>query len=407
MRLCLASTALAAVVATSFLPSAWAQSTANITFSNLTTPYNPSAINLDTGANLTTTLKAVWTRNQSQGVFNDGLKLLAGEVSGATLYGALLRFDTSSYIDANSTSDIPFVALVSCDQPETTTAPTNSSTLSPNASMSIFDAAAKLGAQAVILYSSSSQSCILNLNMTDNSTLALPVYSLPSQASTNMLLQQYNNIADAYQTFNSTALAELTGSSSSLVSSNSSEPVPFLVAVITSNQTFENTSPIVATIGSVVPAASTTTAKGPASTTGTTPTTTTGANGTSSTPSSTPRSGLSSSFPFGDLLLRGTSPSLLGSLGLLHRGIPLASSINVHAHNRSQSCVMCLTNARLGHFSMAAVSPAVLGFLAAADSDQNLENRSPKRPSRISGRLSVLVGMVDSVARSMSPTPVA
>ncbi|KDE09391.1 hypothetical protein MVLG_00297 [Microbotryum lychnidis-dioicae p1A1 Lamole] len=312
MRLCVASTALAAVVATSFLPSTCAQSTTNITFSNLNTPYNPSAINLDTGANLTTTLKAVWTRNQSQGVFNDGLKLLAGEVSGATLYGALLRLDASSYIDINSTSEIPFVALVSCDQPETTTASTDSSTLNPNASMSIFDAAANLGAQAVILYSSESQSCILNV--TNNSTLALPVYSLPSQASTNMLLQQYNYIADTYQTFNSTALAELTGPSSPLVSSNSSQPVQFLVAVITSNQTFENTSPIVATIGSVVPAASptTTTTKGPASTTGTTPTTTTkGADGTSSTPSSTPKSSA------GKVELGGIVLSILGGLTLL------------------------------------------------------------------------------------------
>ncbi|SGY62662.1 BQ5605_C007g04718 [Microbotryum silenes-dioicae] len=335
MRLCVASTALAAVVATSFLPSTCAQSTTNITFSNLNTPYNPSAINLDTGANLTTTLKAVWTRNQSQGVFNvrethslrkslllvhlsalcfqqDGLKLLAGEVSGATLYGALLRLDASSYIDINSTSEIPFVALVSCDQPETTTASTDSSTLNPNASMSIFDAAANLGAQAVILYSSESQSCILNV--TNNSTLALPVYSLPSQASTNMLLQQYNYIADTYQTFNSTALAELTGPSSPLVSSNSSQPVQFLVAVITSNQTFENTSPIVATIGSVVPAASptTTTTKGPASTTGTTPTTTTkGADGTSSTPSSTPKSSA------GKVELGGIVLSIVGGLTLL------------------------------------------------------------------------------------------
>ncbi|SCV71620.1 BQ2448_3208 [Microbotryum intermedium] len=312
MRLRLASTALAAVAATGSIPSTWAQSpttaantssSSPTTASDLTTPYTPSAINLDTGANLTTTLKAMWTRNQSEGVFNDGLKLLSGDVSGATLYGALLRFDTTSSDNATK-SEIPFVALVSCDQPITPSESTNPP--STGNGTSIFDSAASLGAQAVILYSSSSESCILDSS--NNSATPLPVYSLPSQASTNLLLQQYTYITDAYQTFNSTALAELTGSfSSTLVPTDSSLSIPFLVAVITSNQTFENTSPIVATIGSVVPAASTTTSNQATTKTDSTSTTTTGAIGTSTTPSTTRSSAAG----------RGFAPGGLGGVGVL------------------------------------------------------------------------------------------
>ncbi|ORY88955.1 hypothetical protein BCR35DRAFT_300712 [Leucosporidium creatinivorum] len=246
------------------------------------------------------TLKSAWTSTSGQGVFTDGLELLksangTNSTSTSPIYGVLLRFNETLGTEANGTSSgIPFVALVSCDESATaplgvsstnssatnSTSSTNStsttnSTLSSNstsnatAEVDLFQLAATLDAVAVILYSTANESC--TLNSTYNSTTTIPIYSLPAANDANLLLSQFDNVDADHQYFNSTLLIEASANLTGLLSTASSGAVPdtgFLLATISPTPT-NNTSPVVATIGrasSASPTSATATGTVPSST---------------------------------------------------------------------------------------------------------------------------------------------
>ncbi|GAA5856925.1 hypothetical protein JCM8547_008468 [Rhodosporidiobolus lusitaniae] len=214
------------------------------------------------------TLQAVWSTETGRGTMRQGLTLLqnsTGTAQNESVYGVFLQFNSSLAISNESTTtQIPWIAYISCDSSlETVTVSSSSNSTSASATSAATSSAAiasssavvngtaamngtagvmqvelmnraeELGARAIVLYSESQQSCVLNRTAfnpttsanssnstvsTSQNTTTLPIFSTSSPL-TSIISQQFSNLPLAYTYFNSTLLTASTGNLTALLSS--------------------------------------------------------------------------------------------------------------------------------------------------------------------------------------------
>ncbi|GAA6010610.1 hypothetical protein JCM10207_007763 [Rhodosporidiobolus poonsookiae] len=243
------------------------------------------AFSTDVQGSNNATVTAGWSTDSARGTLTQGLTLLANSsqtASNSSIYGVVLQFNaTHALSNASTSTDIPWIAFISCDEPSesvtsaglplsaasvSAAAATATATASVangtamnttalavngtagNTTLSLVDRATEFGASAVLLYSETGQSCALNLtalfpssnstasnststssNSTSasNSTLStapssqnysIPLFASPSQSITQLFFSQWTNLPPSYSYYNSTLLAESTGNLTAVVS---------------------------------------------------------------------------------------------------------------------------------------------------------------------------------------------
>ncbi|KAI5475134.1 hypothetical protein MNV49_001908 [Pseudohyphozyma bogoriensis] len=203
----------------------------------------------DYSDNQTATLQAAWQVNGGSGVIGGDLSLLENgdgtaftATNGSSSLGVLLFFNESTAANETSTP-VPFLALVSCDanySSPASVASTNASAVSGNSTMlgnstvsagngtmlsngtitygngttsvnttvvDIFTLAAARGAVAAILYSNKSEVCVLNeAYLNGNYTKPLPIYAPSSASFQSAIISSLDAIGPNTTIFNSTTL---------------------------------------------------------------------------------------------------------------------------------------------------------------------------------------------------------
>ncbi|GJN92549.1 hypothetical protein Rhopal_005579-T1 [Rhodotorula paludigena] len=263
---------------------------------------------------MNSTLQSVWSTDRARGTLTQGLTLLQNSTAtaqGDAVYGVFVYYnETTAVRNGNqSSTDIPWIAFISCDNAvqsvvldravtnstEGNSALSNVTTLdlgnstvganatagansttptttrvtqiepSANLSTSLFEQAADQGATGIVLYSLQQQTCALNMtafNSTDNSSL--PIFTVPSKHVTDLINGQFASLAEPNRYFNTTLfnnatadLAQIIADQANLNSSSNfvlSSTTNYVLARIAPRyQANDSNNGVVATIGRATP----------------------------------------------------------------------------------------------------------------------------------------------------------
>ncbi|BGP02102.1 Epiglycanin [Rhodotorula toruloides ATCC 204091] len=256
---------------------------------------------------MNSTIQTGWSTDDARGTMKEGLTLLqnsTGTAENRTIYGVLLYFNETTANQNFSSTPIPWIAYISCDDAmQNYTMPENSSTpAATNGTASaggnstqtanVLQQAEQLGAKGVVLYSTREQSCMLNYtmlagNMTatnatlanstmTNSTMAnstmvaggnstsfvngsIPIFSATSQRVAQIIISQFSNVDPNHRYFNSSALSAATANLTAVIPTNGSVnlnvPTNFVLAqIVPSYSANDSSNGVVATLSRAQPA---------------------------------------------------------------------------------------------------------------------------------------------------------
>ncbi|BGP42111.1 hypothetical protein JCM10449v2_006113 [Rhodotorula kratochvilovae] len=240
------------------------------------------------------TMQSVWSTESSRGTLAQGLTLLqnsSGTAANQSVFGVFLYYDEETALrnaNASATTEIPWIAYISCDEPTqsvsvpadeaislaeafgdavevvpvngTASNGTQGMQLQGNVTAGLFAQAEAQGASGVLLYSTTQQSCSLNYTILGNSTnTSLPIFSTPSRNVANLVISQFQNVAEDHRTFNASLLNAATGNLSAIIGANAgsnltsfvlSTPSNFILArLVPSYAENDSSNGVVATIG--------------------------------------------------------------------------------------------------------------------------------------------------------------
>lgn len=143
-----------------------------------------------------------------------------------TTRGALVHF-TEASAQNNLTTTTPWIAYISCDLNETLASMEND----------IFTLARDRGAVSALLYSTTSEACLLNAEYIENFDHVLTVFATTSMATSQLLDSQFRNTNDSFSTYNATLLnSSAVDVNKTLIAHQASDYLPhksFLVAELT------------------------------------------------------------------------------------------------------------------------------------------------------------------------------
>ncbi|EIW67344.1 hypothetical protein TREMEDRAFT_33719 [Tremella mesenterica DSM 1558] len=155
------------------------------------------AVNDTSGLNLTdsSTISISWT--DPDGVFSGGVsyQLEADVRTGGTTSGALVHF-TEASMGQNLTTSTPWIAYISCDANETMA----------SEEWDIFTLARDRGAVSALLYSATSQSCLLNPEYITDFEKPLDVFATKTVDVATLIDSQFNHTNATFLTYNGTLL---------------------------------------------------------------------------------------------------------------------------------------------------------------------------------------------------------
>ncbi|BGP26536.1 epiglycanin [Rhodotorula toruloides] len=260
-----------------------------------------------TSSTMNSTIQTGWSTDNARGTMKEGLTLLqnsSGTAENRTVYGVLLYFNETTANQNFTSTQIPWIAYISCDEaiqnytmPVTSSsaAPTNgtaSAGRDPTQTVNVLQQAEQLGAKGIVLYSTREQSCMLNYTMfagnvsatnatltnstTANSTLAnstmtanvnsmsfvngsIPIFSSTSQRVAQIIISQFSNIDPNHRYFNSSALSAATANLTAVLPSNGSVnlniPTNYVLAqIVPSYSANDSSNGVVATLSRAQPA---------------------------------------------------------------------------------------------------------------------------------------------------------
>ncbi|BGP10147.1 hypothetical protein JCM10049v2_006030 [Rhodotorula toruloides] len=254
-------------------------------------------------SSMNSTIQTGWSTDDARGTMKEGLTLLqnsTGTAENRTVYGVLLYFNETTANQNFTSTQIPWIAYISCDDAmQNYTMPANSSipaatngTVSAGGNstqtVSVLQQAEQLGAKGIVLYSTREQSCMLNYTMLagsmsatnatlTNSTMAnstmanstmaaggnlngsIPIFSATSQRVAQIIISQFSNVDPNHRYFNSSALSAATANLTAVIPTNGSVnlnvPTNFVLAqIVPSYSANDSSNGVVATLSRAQPA---------------------------------------------------------------------------------------------------------------------------------------------------------
>ncbi|BGP34135.1 hypothetical protein JCM10296v2_005950 [Rhodotorula toruloides] len=256
---------------------------------------------------MNSTIQTGWSTDDARGTMKEGLTLLqnsTGTAENRTIYGVLLYFNETTANQNFTSTQIPWIAYISCDDAmQNHTVPANSSTPAATngtasaggnstQTVNVLQQAESLGAKGVVLYSTREQSCMLNYTMLagnmsatnatltnstmTNSTMAnstmaaggnstsfingsIPIFSATSQRVAQIIISQFSNVDPNHRYFNSSALSAATANLTAVIPTNGSvnlnAPTNFVLAqIVPSYSANDSSNGVVATLSRAQPA---------------------------------------------------------------------------------------------------------------------------------------------------------
>lgn len=186
------------------------------------------AVNDTTGLNLTdsSTISISW--QDPAGVFSGPVsyQLRADVATGGTTAGALVHF-TESDMGQNLTTSTPWIAYISCDANET------------NASMEwdIFTLARDRGAVSALLYSATSQACLLNIEYITDFEKPLDVFATKNISTATLLDSQFQHTNATFLNYNGTLLNDSGTIVNNSLAGNPPSSKTFLIGTLVARDT--------------------------------------------------------------------------------------------------------------------------------------------------------------------------
>ncbi|WRT68352.1 uncharacterized protein IL334_005328 [Kwoniella shivajii] len=155
------------------------------------------AVNDTSGLNFTdsSTIAIAWT--DPVGTYSGAVsfQLQADIATGGTTSGALVHFSESN-MGVNLTTSTPWIAYISCDVNETTA----------SQEWDIFTLARDRGAVSALLYTSHSQSCLLNPEYITDFEKPLDVFATKTVQVARLIDNQFVHTNDTFENYNGTLL---------------------------------------------------------------------------------------------------------------------------------------------------------------------------------------------------------
>ncbi|KAG8837938.1 hypothetical protein FRC18_007281 [Serendipita sp. 400] len=146
----------------------------------------------------------------------------AGNTSLGISQGALIKVKEEDFW-MNDTTSTPWIALISCDQNAT------------NATMDndIFTMVRDRGAVAALLYSNTSDGCLLNpeYHYGDDFSQIFDIFTSKKAANSILIQSQFTNVKGSYQTYNPKLLNDSAGTIQTAIS-NGTNTSPYIVATL-------------------------------------------------------------------------------------------------------------------------------------------------------------------------------
>ncbi|WVQ81995.1 hypothetical protein IAT38_004122 [Cryptococcus sp. DSM 104549] len=181
-------------------------------------------VNDTTGLNFTdsSTISISWT--SPAGVYSGGVsyQLMADVATGGTTAGALVHFAEST-MGENATTTTPWIAFISCDVNETTASD----------EWDIFTLARDRGAVSALLYTTKSQSCLLNSEYISDFEKPLDVFATKTVQVARVINNQYVHTNETFENYNGTLLNESAIDVNNSLAGNAPSDKTYLIGTLT------------------------------------------------------------------------------------------------------------------------------------------------------------------------------
>ncbi|ORX38610.1 hypothetical protein BD324DRAFT_621574 [Kockovaella imperatae] len=192
------------------------------------------AVNDTTALNMTdlSTISIAWT--DPPGVYSGSVsyQLQADVSTGGTTSGALVHFSEST-MGPNRTTTTPWIAYVSCDKNET----------GDSMEWDIFTLARDRGAVSALLYTSTSQSCLLNQDYIQNFEKPLDVFATETVQVARVIDNQWTHTNNSFYWFNGTLLNISGTAVNESLAGNSPEHRTYLIGTLTARNSTGQAQP--------------------------------------------------------------------------------------------------------------------------------------------------------------------